>query len=178
MLKLLITGRPGVGKSTLFSTIVRELREAGYIVGGFMAPEVRQGGQRLGFKVVDLMTGAEAWLARRDVISPIRVGSYGVLVEEASKLVERALVGALEGANVIGIDEVGPMELKLPVFKPLLLKVLDSRKPMVLVIHIRMNDDDILLRLNDARRIVLTFENREIYRKTIPKQVLDALKRA
>lgn len=178
MLRLVITGRPGVGKSTLFNSIVDELRKAGYTVGGIIAPEVRLGGQRVGFKLVDLLTGEETWLARKDVISTVRVGSYGVLVRESSQLVEKALTAAMEKASVIGIDEVGPMELKLSTFKSLLLKVLDSRKHVILVVHMKLGDEDILSRLKYARKIVLTLENRENYRKTLPKEVLEFIKRS
>lgn len=162
-----------MGKSTLFNAIVSELKSHGIAVGGIIAPEVRVSGVRLGFKVVDLMTGEEAWLARKDVASAIRVGSYGVLVDEASRLVEKAFNYALLSARVIAVDEVGPMELKLPVFKPLLLRALDSGKPAVLVVHARLSDADISLRLRDAEKVVLTIRNREFHRRTLPRKVLE-----
>lgn len=179
MLKITITGRPGVGKSTLFSLVVDTLRNNGFVVGGIIAPEVREKtGRRVGFKVVDLLSGEEVWLAIRGYESTSRVGSYGVVVKEADELVRKALNEALTRADVVAIDEVGPMELKLPSFKPLLLKVLDSAKPTILVVHFNLGDRDILSRLRDAWRVVLTVENREQYRKTLPELVLKALKQA
>jgi nucleoside-triphosphatase len=175
-MKLVITGRPGVGKSTLFNIIVSTLRENGVIVGGIIAPEVRVNGKRLGFKLVDLLTGEETWLARRDNPSPVRVGSYGVLVNEASRLIRGALSRALSEAQVVGVDEVGPMELKLPVFKPLLLRLFESNKHIILVVHYNLSDREIRARIEDARKIVLTPENREIYRKTLPLEVLRELR--
>lgn len=177
-LRLVITGRPGVGKSTLFSTIISTLREHDIPVGGVMAPEVRVEGRRIGFKLVDLLTGEEAWLARRDYPSPVRVGSYGVVVEEASQLVERALNRAMSETPVVGIDEVGPMELKLPVFKPMLLKLLRSDKHLILVVHYNLSDREILSELATAKKVVLTLENREGYRRTLPPEVLREVKQA
>jgi len=178
MEKLVITGRPGVGKSTLFNAVISTLRENGFKVGGMIAPEVRDKGVRIGFKVVDLLTGEETWLAQKGYPSAARVGQYGVIIGEADALVKKALLRAIEQADVIGVDEVGPMELKLPSFKPLLLKVLNTGKPTILVVHFNLNDKEILSRLEGWRKIVLTFENREYYKKLLPREVLESIKSA
>jgi len=177
--RIVITGVPGVGKSTVFEKLVDELRKRGLSIGGIKAPEVRQGGVRVGFKVVDLLTGEEAWLARKGAEGPVRIGSYTILVEEASKVVENALRNAMARAHVIGVDEVGPMELKIPVFKPLLLEALDSEKPIILVVHYRLHDREILGRLSGSERIVVTFENREAVKSMlgqIVEKILSSLK--
>ncbi|MGB9817287.1 MAG: NTPase [Desulfurococcaceae archaeon] len=175
-MKYVITGKPGVGKSTLFNAIIEVLKKNGFNVGGIIAPEVRENGVRVGFKVINLLTSEETWLARKDFSSHVKVGSYGVLVHEANELVKKAILNALGEADVIAIDEVGPMELKLPSFKPLLLKALDSGKPVIAVIHYRLSDREILLKLETSERIVVSVENREYMRKTIPEKILKELK--
>jgi len=179
MLRYVITGLPGTGKSTLFNEIVVFLKNNGLKVGGIRTPEVRgERGHRIGFKVVDLITGEEAWLARVDCNSNIRVGKYGVLVDEASRLIEKALTRALSEADVIGVDEVGPMELKLPVFRSLLLKVLDSSKPAILVVHYRLSDPIILRKLGNAKRFEVTIVNREYLKRELPPLILKELTKA
>src|SRR5262245_9707116 len=47
--KVLLTGAPGSGKTTLVREVVRELDPSR--VAGFTTEEIREGGERLGFRV-------------------------------------------------------------------------------------------------------------------------------
>jgi nucleoside-triphosphatase THEP1 len=51
MKKILLTGRPGCGKTTLIQRVVKDLALP---AGGFYTEEIRQRGVRVGFKVVTL----------------------------------------------------------------------------------------------------------------------------
>ncbi|MET1159837.1 MAG: NTPase [Thermoprotei archaeon] len=177
MYTIVITGRPGIGKSTLFNNIVNRLRIEGFKVGGIVAPEVRDNsGRRLGFKIVDLLSSEEAWLARKDANSSVRVGRYGVLVKEASRIISNALARALREADVIAIDEVGPMELKIPAFRHYLHLVLESDKPRILVIHYRLRDPDILNKIEKAEKHIVTESNRDRLNRELPERVVNIIK--
>ena len=49
--KVLLTGRPGCGKTTLIKRVVNNLPRR---AGGFYTEEIRDGGMRAGFKIVTL----------------------------------------------------------------------------------------------------------------------------
>ncbi|MCE4610918.1 MAG: nucleoside-triphosphatase [Desulfurococcales archaeon] len=135
-----LTGRPGVGKSTIFLSIVDTLRRLGCRVGGISAPEVRGSGGRLGFKIVDIMSGSEGWLSRRGVGPPgaPRVGRYYVVVDDVVRVGVGAIESALREAHIIGIDEIGPMELAVGPLRDAIVKALASGKPKVVVYHRRL----------------------------------------
>ena len=55
--KILITGPPRCGKSTLVSKLIEYfINEKNYIVYGFLTPEVREDQERLGFDIVYIYT--------------------------------------------------------------------------------------------------------------------------
>ncbi|MCE4602360.1 MAG: NTPase [Desulfurococcales archaeon] len=176
-----LTGSPGVGKSTIFKAIVEELSRLGCIVGGIAAPEVREQGRRIGFKLIDLRTGEEAWLARAGHPSPARVGRYGVLVEEAERLGAGALRRAVREAHVIGIDEIGPMELLAPGLREAIKEALLSGKPVVGVVHrrLRQRDPEIYRLVAQVGPVVeVTLENRDKLLASTPEVASSVAARA
>ena len=167
---VVITGRPGVGKTTLFRRVVEELRARGYRVEGFACPEVREAGRRIGFRIVSLDGSLEAWLARIDGCDGPRVGRYRVC-REAERVAQEAVARALREADAIGIDEIGPMELRTPGIRRAILEALNSGKPGIYVAHARLNDPEILPLLKKyGRWFTVTLENRN----TLPPLVLQA----
>ena len=60
---LILTGSPGVGKSTVLARAVSALRGRGVSVGGMFSREVREGASRVGFEIVDVATAKVGWLA-------------------------------------------------------------------------------------------------------------------
>ena len=125
-----------MGKSTIASKIADTARRLGCRVGGISAPEVRgPGGKREGFLIVDVSTGARGWLARRGLPGTPRVGSYKVIVEDVLRVGVPALERALREADLILVDEIGPMELAVDELRRAIMRVLESEKPVVGVVH-------------------------------------------
>jgi nucleoside-triphosphatase len=131
----LITGFPGSGKTTVLERAVAMLRERGFRAGGIYCPEIREGGVRVGFKMIDIMTGEERILAHVNQREGPRVGKYRVNVANVDELSEAAIGRALQAADFVAIDEIAPMELHSDAFKRAVLSALNSPKPLLAVIH-------------------------------------------
>jgi len=114
-MNIFIAGEPGSGKTSWCTGYVDWLRQRNYRVGGTISPEVRQGGQRIGFDIVDLITGEQTTFARLsdgDHPKGIRIGSYAISEDGISfglRAIERAVN---EACDWVVVDEVGPMELQ------------------------------------------------------------------
>ncbi|HIQ23953.1 MAG TPA: NTPase [Pyrodictium delaneyi] len=156
----LVTGRPGVGKTTLVRRVIEKLRKEGYELTGFFCPEVRQNGRRIGFKITSLDGSLEAWLARIEGCNGPRVGRYNTCQE--AEEVARGTIERIDNADLIVIDEIGPMELRLRGIREIILRVLRSGKPGLFVVHERLSDREILPILQRRGRWYrVTVENRD-----------------
>ena len=144
----LVTGPPGVGKSTAVSKVILRLKSAGVIVGGCSTSERRSGGSRVGFDVRDLTTGRTGELSSTSSKVGPRVGRYRVNLTDLAKIGAGGLEAASLSSEVIVIDEVGPMELVSPEFRRAVRMCIDSGKPILAVVHERLDDD----LLNELRR--------------------------
>ena len=154
-----VTGPPGIGKTTAVKRAVKLLRELGLELGGFLTGEVREAGRRVGFFVEDVSSGERARLSE---LGPgeVRVGRYR-LVEEGLRLAERALHAALSRAQVVAIDEVGPMELKDPGLREAIQAALQSEKPTIGSVHAK-SDDPLVRKVRESCSVLtLSAQNRE-----------------
>jgi len=134
---LLVTGAPGVGKSTALKRAASRLRDRGHEVGGLVSPEVRDAEDRVGFRLVDLATGEDAVMAHVDHAEGPSVGTYRVDVDAVDRVAGPALRRAREEVDVILVDEIAPMEVASEVFVHGVRACLDVAQPLVGTVHQR-----------------------------------------
>jgi nucleoside-triphosphatase len=160
---LILTGSPGVGKTTALIKIVNGLRSKGIKVGGMLSQEVREGGKRVGFKVIDILMQKSGWLAHINQRSGDLFGKYYVNLNDLENVGIQAINQAIESCDVVVIDEIGPMEVFSEKFKEATLEALNSKKVVLAILHWRAQNKLILETKNrsDARVVIVTIENRE-----------------
>jgi len=128
--KILITGPPGCGKTTLIKRIADNVS---YPVKGFFTAEIRKGGTRVGFEV-ESFAGDKAVLSHVDIRSRNRVGKYGVDVEAFEKIALPEIKNAIASKNLLIIDEIGKMELYSVKFKELITTAFKAEIPIIATI--------------------------------------------
>ena len=172
---LLITGAPGVGKTTVLVKTVDALKARGISVGGMISRETRESNARVGFEIFDLIRGKRGWLAHVNQKTGPQVGRYRVNLEDLENVGAQAIIEALEKCNVIAIDEIGPMELHSQKFKQAVTHALESKKLVIGVVHARAKDPLINQAKNreDAEILTVTLSNRAIFPQSLTNQVID-----
>ncbi len=131
--KVLLTGRPGCGKTTLIKRVVNNLPRG---AGGFYTEEIRDGGTRAGFKIVTL-DGEELLFAHVDFKTRSRVGKYGLDLSALERIGVGAVHRAIQAQRLVVIDEIGPMEIRSPIFREAVKDALDSQVPLLATIFAR-----------------------------------------
>ncbi|GLI53723.1 NTPase [Thermodesulfovibrio yellowstonii] len=136
-MKIFLTGKPGIGKTTVVKKIVSLLKDKAI---GFWTEEFRdiENNKRLGFKVITT-EGKTTTLTSKSLNSPFRVGSYGVNIGEFEEIVIPLLENAIKQKDkIIIIDEIGKMELFSEKFIDLVKKiVLDEHYRVIATIPIK-----------------------------------------
>jgi nucleoside-triphosphatase len=156
----LLTGKPGLGKTTLLRSLLPALKAK---VGGFFTEEIREEGERVGFYLRDL-EGKEGILAHISFSRRCRVGRYGVRVETMEEIGVPALRRAIAAQDVdlVVLDEIGRMELFCRPFWEEIFLALDSPKPVIGVLQQRaLSLFPGLRERKDTRILEVTLKNRD-----------------
>jgi nucleoside-triphosphatase len=154
MKKILLTGRPGVGKTTVIMKVIEGFRGR---AGGFYTEEIRRRNIREGFRIKTL-DGRDGILAHVSCPGPFRVGRYGVDVDAFDEIAIPSLERAIEREELIIIDEIGKMELYSRRFRSLILRILASEKKILGVIQQRTDPFTERIRQLPAVEIVAVTE--------------------
>ena len=175
---LLLTGNPGIGKTTVLMKTISTLKENGYGIGGMLSSEVRKGGTRIGFKILDLNSGKSGWLSHTNQEKGPKIGKYRVNLENVTRIGAKAINYAISNCSVVIIDEIGPMELCSSNFRDSVYKALDSGKIILAVIHLKTNDKLVkeVKTRNNSESFLVTQENRETLSELVSQKTLEALR--
>ena len=175
----LLTGHPGVGKTTLLRKLVE--RYGLLATTGFYTEEIREKGARVGFWAVTL-SGTRAIFAHRDFRANAKhqVGKYGVKPAVLEALVLAHLDPYRKAADLVVIDEIAKMELFSDLFRQSLVQALDSPVPVLatislkgsgLIKRIKERDDVVLFTVTQKNRGVLVEEiHRRLSRIVAPSR--------
>lgn len=184
----LVTGPPGVGKTTLIIRALESLKASNpdFKLQGFYTREIREGSERVGFEVVTL-DGRKAPLATTSSSSSpacFRWPTVGKYIVDVASFESLALpeLQVREDTDLFIIDEVGKMELYSSSFFPAVLKVLESNIPILASVPIPKSGRDIpgVARLKNhpgASIFTLTTSNRDGVKDQIYSQLIDLLRK-
>ncbi|MHA2199865.1 MAG: nucleoside-triphosphatase [Candidatus Thorarchaeota archaeon] len=167
---ILLTGRPGTGKTTAIRKIVENLTPK--TARGFLSYEMREQGRRVGF-AIETLSGKTGTLAHIDLKTGFRVSKYQVCVEDIDSIIIPELEEARESNSLIIIDEIARMELFSKFFAPEVRRCLETGRVIGTIQERRGPFLDEVRRRSDVKILELTLSNRN----DIPKQVLGLLNR-
>lgn len=160
---ILITGPPRIGKTTALLSAASELKSAGYSLGGMVSEEVRERGHRVGFSIQDYASGRKGWLAHvRQPFGPT-IGNYRINLEDLNSIGVAAILTAMKTADIVLVDEIGPMELLSKDFTEAVQTTINSCKPLLATIHYRVEhpfvrriksrSDTLMVKITRANRV-------------------------
>ena len=152
----LLTGRPGMGKTSLIKQAVAGVKGE---AGGFYTEEIRSQGVRQGFRLVTL-DGQEVILAHINIHSPYRVSKYGVDIDSLDRVGVSALHKAAQQCDLVVIDEIGKMELFSADFRRAVSQMIDSGKRILGTIMLNPNPwADAIKRQSQVNLVTVTRTN-------------------
>jgi nucleoside-triphosphatase THEP1 len=191
---ILLTGRRGVGKTTVCQAVAELARRRGYRPGGVITPalyacpadwELGIGNWELtkvGFEAMDVGSGERWPLAHVDhKMGGPRVGPYNFDPAALARVL-RVLEGAISaGCDLFMMDEIGPLELEQGKGFAPILDLLPVEGPTHTLIVVRPALlDPLLLRLRAAvrrpcRTEFTVFSVTEENRDELPLQIVETL---
>lgn len=177
---ILLTGPPGIGKTTLVKKVCNLLNTKNVSVKGFFTEEIRNSGKRIGFDIVTL-DGQRGDLARLSQNEPsrYRVGQYAVSVQSFETYALPVFLTQPNSGGILILDEIGSMELLSEKFTQEVKKAFSNPaitilatipvpkgRPMPLVDSLRTRSDTVLLEVDRSNRDGLVDQVLDMLTKT------------
>ncbi|MGC9079236.1 MAG: nucleoside-triphosphatase [Nanopusillaceae archaeon] len=122
-MKIFITGKPGIGKTTLIKKLYQNYPDKFF---GFYTEEIRENKERIGFKIITTW-GEELLLASKNIKTEYRIKNYYVIKENIDN-VSKKILNNLMINKIILIDEIGKMEFFSDDFKKLVDILIEDKK--------------------------------------------------
>lgn len=172
MNNILITGLPGVGKTTLIKRLCEIFKE--FNPAGFYTSEIRENGFRTGFETVNL-NGDSKIFAHTDLKSRNVVGKYKIDVKGFEKFLD-TIFSKEKKTGLYFIDEIAKMECKSKKFSRLILELLKSDK--LVVASIAESGTGLIADIkkrNDIKIVELTPHNQDLVVKELTMEIRDIL---
>ncbi|KAK8814212.1 hypothetical protein WA158_008074 [Blastocystis sp. Blastoise] len=157
---LLLTGKPGVGKSTIIQEVCKRIQDP---YRGFYTGEIRENGRRSGFSITTF-SGQQSILSSTQFVSENypKVGSYGVSIENINKTIVNEINIALrEKCPLVVVDEIGKMEMLSNEYKSSIMNLFKSDAIVfgtILENHHRFGDT--IKKMSNVNLVTITYENR------------------
>lgn len=162
---ILLTGKPGIGKSSVISKIV--IRLGTDRIGGFWSGEIKEGSRRVGFSIITT-DGKRGVLAHTDLGHGPRFGKYYVNLDDIEKIAIPSLYSAKNSRKIILIDEIAAMELLASSFKSAVLSCLETRRVLGTIQQKSTPFLNSIKSRIDVTMVEVTLHNRE----ELPMQIL------
>ncbi|MGB5910719.1 MAG: NTPase [Promethearchaeia archaeon] len=173
--KILITGPPRCGKSTLISKLIEFYSKKNFKIKGFLTPEVREKSRRIGFDIAEISSDIRFPFARiGDSKSKYKLGKYSVFIDEFEKVISNLENLDFEQVDLMIIDEIGKMELFSKKFQNFIINIFQGESNIIATIgkNIKHPYNKKLFNLPNLYKYDLSFQNQqEIY-----QQIIDLIK--
>jgi nucleoside-triphosphatase len=155
-MNIFVTGPPRCGKSTLMEKLISRIEKPTI---GFFTRQITEQGQRVGFSVTTL-DGKKGVLAHVKMKGRFKVGKYTVNLLDIDQIAVPSMLPSTPD-DVVVVDEVGKMECFSPIFKQVLVKLLDSDHQVIgsiaqkgdkFIQEIKARDDVLLFNVSAENR--------------------------
>jgi len=179
--KIGITGLPRSGKSAVLDKVVSMINEerkadslgrrrsgVANIIGGMRTEAVIEGGERVGYACVDILTGDRGVMAHREIDSRNRILGFGIDPSELDRVAVPAIQNAIGNCEILVIDEVGKFSVESEGFVAAVRGALEYDMPTLLTLHkksrhpllqdIRRRDDGRILEVTPVNRALLPYK--------------------